>query len=349
MGHHEGHRRVDRSCVGAVVTQLVRYDEACRALADARAVDEVKDIRDKAIALKEYARLAQNKQLEVDAAEIRFRSERRLGEMLSEQKVTVGMNQGAKGSVVTGTSREPVKDTRPTLSEVGIDKKLSSRAQKLAAVPSSQFEGMINDWRRRVSEETERVTTNLLREGERAQRDSVMPRVEIPTGRYGVVYADPPWRYEHVKTESRAIENNYPTMTLEEIKALPVPAADDSVLFMWSTSPKLAEAMEVITAWGYTYRSCMVWDKELIGMGYYWRQQHELLLLAIRGSPGTPDESARMPSIFRARRGEHSVKPLKMYELIERMYPDMPRIELFARNPHEGWATWGNEVARTQS
>ena len=82
-----------------------------------------------------------------------------------------------------------------------------------------------------------------------------------------MIYADPPWRYEHVKTESRAIENQYPTMDLDAICALPVRdiATDDSVLFLWATSPKLAEAMRVIDAWGFTYRTCMAWVKEKIG------------------------------------------------------------------------------------
>jgi N6-adenosine-specific RNA methylase IME4 len=164
--------------------------------------------------------------------------------------------------------------------------------------------------------------------------------------RYPVVYADPPWRYEHIETESRAIENQYPTMSLDEIKALPVTAiaTDDAVLFLWATSPKLAEALEVMSAWGWTYRTCMVWDKEIIGMGYYARQQHELLLIGTRGSPPPPEPSSRPPSVFRERRGEHSAKPDHYYDLIESMYPDWPRVELFARRPRTGWQQWGNQV-----
>ena len=82
-------------------------------------------------------------------------------------------------------------------------------------------------------------------------------------GRFPIIYADPPWQYEHSQTDSRKIENQYPTMTLEEIKSLPLNriSTPDAILFLWTTAPKLAEAMEVITAWDFIYRTCMIWDK----------------------------------------------------------------------------------------
>jgi N6-adenosine-specific RNA methylase IME4 len=167
----------------------------------------------------------------------------------------------------------------------------------------------------------------------------------LPTMRYSVIYCDPPWRYEHVKTESRAIENQYPTMDLADICALPVDemAAEDCVLFMWATAPKLAEAMVVIDAWGFEYRTCAVWDKQQIGMGYYFRQQHELLLVAARGNMPAPGVDARDSSVYREARGKHSAKPAYYAELIERMYPGVPRIELFNRGGRDGWDTWGNQ------
>ena len=164
-------------------------------------------------------------------------------------------------------------------------------------------------------------------------------------GRFPVIYADPPWRYEHVKTDSRAIENQYPTMDLEAICALPVRdiATDDAVLFVWATSPKLAEAMRVIEAWGFSYRTCAAWVKNKIGMGYYFRQRHELLLVATRGALPVPQPSNRQDSVVEAPVGEHSAKPAIFAELIERMYPEHKRIELFCRSPRPGWEAWGNQ------
>jgi len=123
----------------------------------------------------------------------------------------------------------------------------------------------------------------------------------------------------------------------------------DAVLFLWATSPKVAESLRVIDAWGFTYRTCMVWVKDQIGMGYYARQRHELLLIASKGEPPVPEPANRPDSVVNAPRAEHSAKPPVFYELIERMYPEFPKIELFCREPREGWASWGNQVAQGAS
>lgn len=156
------------------MTSLVKYEAACRALAEAKAVDEVKDIRDKADAMRIYAMQAKNKDLEIDAAEIRIRAERRLGEMIALQKATAGLNTGAAGAGVNQhTPKKEVRSsvsTAPKLSDVGVSKDLSSRAQKLAAVPEDEFEAEVAGWRERVQEEGRRVTTRLEESGERSLR-----------------------------------------------------------------------------------------------------------------------------------------------------------------------------------
>jgi len=327
---------------------LARYDVACQALADAKAVDEVRQILHVADALRAYARQAKNKALEVDAAEIRIRAERRVGELMQAQRETVGLAQGGQPYQATGSNLDPV-NTPPTLADAGIDKHLADRARKLAAVPSAEFQAELQQWRERAQVESARVTANLIRAGEREQIRADRAAVAHLAGAYQLLYADPPWRYEHVKTESRAVENQYPTMSLEEICGLSIPAAAEAVLFMWATSPKLAEAMQVIAAWGFTYRTCAVWDKDRIGMGYYFRQQHELLLVGARGAMAVPEPSDRPPSVFRIRRDEaHSQKPDQVYAMLEQMYPtfgDADRVELFARAPRDGWSAWGNDPA----
>lgn len=164
-------------------------------------------------------------------------------------------------------------------------------------------------------------------------------------GRFPVLLADPPWRYEHVVRDEDAIEHRYPSMALEDICALPVAtvATETAVLFLWTTSPKLREAFAVVDAWGFVYRTCMVWVKDGLGMGHWARQNHELLLICARGDFPPPPPAARSASVFTAPKGRHSEKPALVYELIERMYPGLPRLELFAREAREGWAAWGNE------
>lgn len=192
------------------------------------------------------------------------------------------------------------------------------------------------------------LVNELRRQGrvEKLEELSAQP-LSGKLGRFPILYADPPWRYQHVETESRAIENQYPTLALDEICALPIAelTTPDCVLFLWATSPKLAEAIAVVDSWGFEYRTCIVWDKERLGMGYWARQQHELLLIATRGAPPTPAPDARPASVVRVRRdNEHSRKPVEFYELIERMFPTLPKLELFARVERPGWKSWGNEV-----
>jgi len=166
--------------------------------------------------------------------------------------------------------------------------------------------------------------------------------------KFPIILADPPWRYEHPTFgSSRDIEEHYPTLTLEEVCALPVAelAAESALLFLWVPPPILEQAFRVIAAWGFNYRTGIVWDKQSIGMGNYVRQQHEHLLVARRGEFPTPAPALRPCSIIKAPRREHSQKPDETYGLIERMYPTLPKIELFARNTRPGWAAWGNEIA----
>jgi hypothetical protein len=140
-------------------TELVRYDAACRALAEAKAVDEVKAIRDVAMAMRLYAKQAKNKVLEADAFELRVRAERRLGEMIAAQKATVGLATGGQPyqRKSTGTAAAPVAaPPAPTLAEAGIDKRLSARAQKVNAIPPDKFEEMVAEGRERVQRGAEK-------------------------------------------------------------------------------------------------------------------------------------------------------------------------------------------------
>jgi N6-adenosine-specific RNA methylase IME4 len=161
---------------------------------------------------------------------------------------------------------------------------------------------------------------------------------------FDVVYADPPWRYDFSKSNSREIENHYPTMTIDEICAVEVPAAKNAVLFLWAVAPKLPQGLDVLRAWGFEYRSSAVWDKELAGMGYWFRGQHEHLLVGVRGNWPPPQPGLRVPSVYREPRGRHSRKPEHVRQLIASWYPDARRLEMFCRYPSPGWSVWGNQV-----
>jgi N6-adenosine-specific RNA methylase IME4 len=181
--------------------------------------------------------------------------------------------------------------------------------------------------------------------------DLAASTMAMPVGerRWPLLLADPPWDYDAWAPEGQCHSHpahHYPVMTFEEICALPVGelAADDCVLFLWTTAPWLAKACEVIKAWGFTYKSSLVWDKEAFGMGYWVRVQHEHLLIAVKGDPPLPPTDRIPVSVIRERRREHSRKPEDSFARIEHMFPTLPKLELFARTRRPGWDAWGAEV-----
>jgi N6-adenosine-specific RNA methylase IME4 len=185
------------------------------------------------------------------------------------------------------------------------------------------------------------------KEAELGARQAALPADK----RYGVIYADPPWRFEpytyHCESGlglDRAADNHYPTMETLSIAQMSVPAAPDCVLFLWATVPMLPQALEVMTLWGFEYRSACVWAKDRIGTGYWFRNNAELLLVGVRGQVPAPAPGEQYASLIEAKVGEHSAKPAAFAEMIEEMFPTLPRLELFARAPRLGWDVWGNEA-----
>jgi len=165
--------------------------------------------------------------------------------------------------------------------------------------------------------------------------------------RFGIIYADPPWRFEPWSRETgmdRAADNHYPTLTLDDIRDMKVPAADDAVLFLWATVPMLPEALTVMAAWEFTYRSHFIWHKDRAGTGYWNRNQHELLLVGTRGAIPAPAPGDQYASVISAPLAEHSRKPEAFAEMIEELFPSLPGVELFARGARVGWHVWGNEA-----
>ena len=165
-------------------------------------------------------------------------------------------------------------------------------------------------------------------------------------GKFSLILADPPWDDEFGRSD-RAIENHYPTMKREEILAMPVEeiAHEQAMLFLWAT-PSMAElGFETARAWGFDYRTQMIWVKPTIGLGKYVRQRHEILLICRRGNHPAPAPETLVDSVTEAPRGRHSEKPAIFHKHIERMYPDAAKIELFRRGrPRKGWAIWGAEA-----
>jgi len=175
------------------------------------------------------------------------------------------------------------------------------------------------------------------------------------TPRYQIIYADPPWDYKGQTqrgkggVSSGGAETHYPTMTLSKLKDVAPQVKnvtdDDALLFMWSSSPHLDQAIELMTAWGFSYATvAFVWDKGRVNPGFYTMSQCEICLVGKRGKIPQPRGARNVHQLVQEKRGRHSAKPAQVRKRIEQMFPQQKKIELFARERHSGWDAHGNEI-----
>ncbi|MFS2326545.1 MT-A70 family methyltransferase [Brucella sp. H1_1004] len=168
---------------------------------------------------------------------------------------------------------------------------------------------------------------------------------------YPVYYFDAPWQFgvhSEVTGREKSAENHYPTMPTDDIVTLMsrlIGGTNPAVCFAWATNPMLTDALRVLDACGFTYVHHWIWDKEVAGTGYWGRDRHELLLIGRRGDVAAPLPGTQPETVHRERKGKHSAKPAFFAEQIERLYPDLPKLELFCRDPRPGWDSWGFEAA----
>lgn len=340
------------------MTDIIKYDEACRAVAACVTAPEAKNLYNKATAVKVYARQAKNKQLEADAFEIRKRAERRLGEIMAEQPKAQGARESGTNRGTTRVSEKPA-----SLADAGIDKNLADRARKSCAIEPGEFEALIARGREDIYRSAERAAASKIIRKEKHQAIATKARAGLvldSPGPFSLIYADPPWRWGHFGETDRESESgkgrtpdqHYPTLTYDEIKmfrvqgkAIAEVAFKDAALFLWCTSANMPLALDVMAAWGFTYKAHAIWDKQKTGLGLVFRNQHEPLLYGTRGNmPGPQFQPA---SVFSFARGRHSAKPPEVRTAIEKMFPEFDaamRLELFARETVEGWTTYGFEA-----
>jgi N6-adenosine-specific RNA methylase IME4 len=262
----------------------------------------------------------------------------------------------ARAAVVERHPTKTKPDSRDAVSrESGPDKtSVRTKTSKRARVSERKVK-QAQSLRKRAPDLAAKVATGELPLAEAVRQTKPKIRADKlaeaiwPEGKHGVILADPPWKPDDgLLDPTRRIENQYPTMTLDELIALK-PKVDalalaDCVLLLWATTQKVSEATSLIAAWGFTVKSGAVWVKNSIGMGYWFRGRHELLLLATRGTPMTPLEANRPDSVITADRSGHSEKPAVVYRLIEEMFPTIPKVEIFARAQREGWSIATNET-----
>ncbi len=316
--------------------ELVRWNAAKQALLEARSIDEIAPIRNRMRAAELYARQARDREMERSALDIRLRAERRMGEVLIEIKAAGELSRGTAGAGDANVGRStggsepapPVKDEKVTLAQLGITKKLSSRAQELANMPAIEFENALNQEKDRIGREIERAPTRIVHGDDKLhnrnerERELGAKTAAMPQRLFSVIYADPDWQFM-VRSPlglDRGAENHYPTSPLHEIQSLPVGdiAAPDCLLAMWTPAAFLVEAICVAEAWGFAsllrdtetgfltpahlvdklsddfdagsprYITEQIWVKDKLSTGYWFRAKHEVLLFFRKGHPPAP-------------------------------------------------------------
>jgi N6-adenosine-specific RNA methylase IME4 len=293
--------------------------------------------------------------------EFRMRARRKLGALLATFERATGPGRGHTEKIT-----DPQKSFMAFLREIGLDKMRASEAQRIAMMPEPDFEkaltanhkaGVLNSiaglvraarpWWYKAARQRAHATI-IARAHAAAAPDNVGP--------FPLLYADPPWKFDTYSDlgMERSPERHYPTLTDDEIadytiagKRISEIVTPAAALFMWCTSSNIHRALKIIPAWGFEFGTSAVWVKDKIGLGYIFRERHELLLYASRGNMPMPQYAPG--SVFEFPRLEHSAKPISVRAEIERMYPDFDectRAELFARVSESipGWSCFGFEA-----
>jgi N6-adenosine-specific RNA methylase IME4 len=336
----------------APTTILAKFDAARRALAEAHSIDEVKDIHDKAEALRLYLKQAgESAEMQNHCAEIKLRAGRRAGEMLRVMNLNKGGGDRKSNHRLHGATGDS-----PTLSDMGLSRSQSSRWQSIADLPEDDFEQYISNTKEKNAELTTQGALRIAKEAKRKKKReqnrelvrATPPAIEMAQSgrRYQAIAIDPPWDWgdEGDVDQFGRAQPTYDTMSFEQVRELPVGelAADNAHIYLWITNRSLPKGFALLEKWGFRYVTCLTWCKPSIGMGNYFRGSTEQILFGVKGQLSLLRSD--MGTWFSApRRGRHSGKPEEFYKLVEECSPG-PWLEMFARKERNGWARWGAEA-----
>jgi N6-adenosine-specific RNA methylase IME4 len=325
---------------------VAKLGNASQLLAEAKTIQETKRIVDIATSAEVFARRQKlGEEAIAYATSIKIEALRQLGDMLKD-------TPRAAARFDDGNKKVPSLNDNPTLADLGLDKKISSLAQQVAELSDDEVEKVKNG----ACTLTRAVTD--LKKSQKKQNifDYTETVKSLPPSEkvYNVIYADPPWQYsDNTNTLDAVTDHHYATLPLCDIKNYlvdnKIKTSDDAVLFLWVTNPFLVKGLEVVKAWGFEYKTNIVWIKTELkkpGVGYYVRGRHELLFICTKGSFTPLDNHISPPigSVLETPIGEHSEKPDEAYNIIERLYPGCLYLELFARRKRDGWDAMGDEA-----
>jgi N6-adenosine-specific RNA methylase IME4 len=319
---------------------LARLSAAAAMLAEARTMDEIKAIHDIATAAQVYARAAHiGMEAQNHAAEIRLLAERKAGELLKQLE---------RDPVSHGGSRRPTSGTEPSEYRTVLDDSQTTRQdagrwQRVADMPEAAFVEYIAETKAAGKELS---TAGVLQAAARLVVPEPAITPALPVEKYRCIVVDPPWpmvKIERLVRDEQGVALDYPTMTLEEIAALPVAelAADGCHVYLWTTQKYLPHAFDLFTAWGVRYQCLMTWVKPTGMTPYSWMYDTEHVLFGRIGALPLLRMGLRLS--FTAPTTGHSRKPDVFYERVAQASP-APRLDMFARATREGFDSWGNEI-----
>lgn len=333
-------------------TTLVKLDKARLLLSTCRNIDEAKEIRDKAEALRNYAR-QRDYSLESQnyCAEIKLRAERRIGEFSME----LPKNERARTDITA--LHDDTQFKTDILKDAGLNRVQAHRFETIASLPEKMFEEHIQKSKEARKEITTAAVMRIAKHNIAIEKHETL-KEEKPSGKYNIIYADPPWSYADQGCNG-AMGNQYKGMSIEDICAMgewvKSISDDNCILFLWATYPMLKEALMVMEAWGFEYKTiAFQWVKMnkvnksyFYGLGRWTRGNTEPCLLAVKGKPQRIAKDVFQ--IIDSPVDRHSRKPDETRRRIVRLMGDLPRIELFARERKEGWEYHGNELFASQT
>jgi len=258
------------------------------------------------------------------------------------------VNSSAEAAAMMNVSNRTVKSAKK-VKESGTNTLIEAvQNGKIAVSQAAQLSEATPEYQEQV---VKKVYEGLkITEAKRQiKKETVKKDHPLPSDKYKVLYADPPWSYGNdmgaAMPGTTGARDHYPCMSIQELCAMPVKdlMEDNAVMFLWVTSPLLEECFPVIHDWGFKYKTSFVWDKVAHNMGHYNSVRHEFLLVCTRGSC-TPDVSKLFDSVQTIEKTrKHSEKPEEFRTIIETLYPNGKKLELFARKQVQGWDVWGNE------
>lgn len=273
----------------------------------------------------------------------------RLKPVISEKAKEQQLRRSA-GSVSQNSVKQTPIDTQRELAEIaGVSHDTISKVEKIEQAATPEVISQLKRGDISINKAYQDIKKQKKRDESSSFTEQLIP-VNTLNDKYDVIYCNCPWESELSDSEKRNDSNLYHTMLFKDIVTLSIPAEDNAIIFMWATAPILIKALQVMAKWGFVYRTCTVWDKQIADTGQWIYGQHELLLIGIKGKYTTPTIDTKISSVYRETRRNNFDKPEFYYSMIEQMCPGGKYLEIFAQKKYSSeWDVLINPMSKEEN